>query len=80
MINDFTMADKKTQHTKILEYLNTGKRLTPLQAVRVAGTMKLATRIGELIREGYPIIKEWYRTPNGKKVMSYRLAVELPGI
>lgn len=80
MTKDFTMADKKTQHTKILEYLNTGKRLTPLQAVRVAGTMKLATRIGELIREGYPIVKEWYRTPNGKKVMSYRLAIELPGI
>lgn len=36
MTNDFTIADKKTQHTKILEYLNTGKRLTPLQAVRVA--------------------------------------------
>ena len=38
--------------------------------------MKLATRISELIRQGYPIVKEWYRTPSGKKVMSYRLMME----
>ena len=76
MINEFTMADKQTQHKRILEYLKTGKVLTPLQALGVAGTMKLATRIGELIREGYPIVKEWYVTPSGKRVMSYRMEVE----
>lgn len=75
MINEFTMADKQTQHRRILEYLKTGKVLTPLQALGVAGTMKLATRVGELIKQGYPIVKEWYRTPSGKRVMSYRMAV-----
>ena len=75
MINEFTMADKQTQQKKILEYLKTGKVLTPIHALRVAGTMKLSTRVGELIRQGYPIIKEWYRPVKGRKVMSYRLAV-----
>lgn len=74
-INEMTMSDKQTQHKKIIEYLSKGNVLTPLEAIDVAGTMKLATRIGELIRQGYPIIKEWYKVPNGKKVMSYRMAL-----
>ena len=69
-----TMADKRTQQKAILEYMEQGNVLTPLKALSIAGTMKLATRIGELIRQGYPIVKEWYITPGGKKVMSYRLA------
>jgi hypothetical protein len=47
--------------------------MTPLDGLRIAGTMKLATRIGELIRDGHPIVKEWLDLPNGKRVMSYRL-------
>ena len=66
---------KRTQQKKILEYLSEGHVLTPLKALSVAGTMKLSTRVGELIRQGYPIVKEWYTTPSGKRVMSYRLAV-----
>ena len=50
--------------------------MTPLDGLRVAGTMKLATRIGELIKAGHPIIKEWLPLPNGKRVMSYRLSLE----
>lgn len=69
-----TMTDKQTQQKKILKYLSEGNVLTPIEALRVAGTMKLATRIGELIRMGYPIEKEWYPIGNGRKVMSYRLA------
>lgn len=74
-INEMTMSDKQTQQKKIVAYLNQGHVLTPLEAIGVAGTMKLATRIGELIRQGYPIIKEWYKAPNGKRVMSYRMAL-----
>ena len=69
-----TMADKRTQQKAILEYMKQGNVLTPIKALSIAGTMKLATRVGELIRQGYPIVKEWYTTPGGKKVMSYRLA------
>lgn len=52
-----TMADKRTQQKAILEYMEQGNVLTPLKALSVAGTMKLSTRVGELIRQGYPIIK-----------------------
>lgn len=69
-----TMADKRTQQKKIIEYLSEGNVITPIKALDVAGTMKLATRVGELIRQGYPIVKEWYKIPGGRKVMSYRLA------
>lgn len=69
-----TMTDKQTQHKKIIEYLSEGNVLTPIKALDVAGTMKLATRVGELIRKGYPIVKEWYCTSSGRRVMSYRLA------
>lgn len=75
MTTEITMTEKQSQQKKILEYLSKGHTLTPIQAIDVAGTMKLATRISELIRQGYPIVKEWYRTPSGKKVMSYRLMV-----
>ena len=50
--------------------------MTPMDGLRVAGTMKLATRIGELIKAGYPIVKEWLQLPNGKRVRTYRLGFE----
>ena len=71
-----TDLDKRTQQQKILDYLSTGATLTPYKAIEVAGTMKLATRIGELIRKGYPIIKKPYVTPSGKRVMSYHMEIE----
>lgn len=74
MTTEITMSEKQTQQKKILDYLRTGASLTPIQALDVAGTMKLSTRVGELIRKGYPIIKEWYQIPKGRKVMSSRLA------
>lgn len=42
-INEMTMSEKQTQHKKIIEYLSQGNVLTPLEAIGVAGTMKLAT-------------------------------------
>lgn len=70
------MTEIATQRKKILEHLSQGFTMTPLDGLRVAGTMKLATRIGELIKAGHPIIKEWLPLPNGKRVMSYRLSFE----
>ena len=70
------MTDIMTQRKRILSYLSQGKIMTPLDGLSVAGTMKLATRIGELIREGHPIEKEWLTTASGKRIMSYRLRRE----
>lgn len=77
-LNFITMTTTYTlsQDAKIIAYLMKGYTITPLKALEVAGTMKLATRIGEIAKKGYPIIKEWVVTPSNKRVMSYRLPKE----
>lgn len=71
-----TTSEKITQQNKILALLKRGYILTPADAYREVGTMKLATRVGELIRKGHPILKIWKPLPNGKKVMSYKMAID----
>jgi len=36
-------------------------------------TLKTTTRISELIAEGFPIIKEWKKSSNGVRLMTYRI-------
>ncbi len=65
-----------TQKEQILQYLQTGGLLTPLQALQMFGTTKLATRISELINEdGHTEIQKRYikvDTAHGSAhVMSY---------
>jgi hypothetical protein len=67
------MTEIATQRKLILDHLKKGFTMTPMDGLRIAGTMKLATRVGELIKAGHPIVKEWFPLPNGKKVMSYKL-------
>lgn len=55
----------------ILDLLKKGEVLTGLKALRMAGTMKLATRIGELERMGHVIQKGWTTTPKGTKIRTY---------
>lgn len=64
------MKSTYTQQTQILEALNNGARLTGLDGLRVAGTMKLSTRIGELIKRGHPIKSDWIER-NGKRIKEY---------
>lgn len=47
--------------------------LTPLEALELVGTMRLAARVAELQAEGYDITNEWTTTPNGKRVARYVL-------
>lgn len=50
----------RSQKDRILIYLKGGGTLTPLQALDLFGTTKLATRISELIDEGHTEIqKQW---------------------
>lgn len=55
----------------ILDLLKKGETLTGLKALRMAGTMKLSTRIGELERMGHVINKDWTTLPTGKRVRIY---------
>jgi hypothetical protein len=62
-----------SQHAALLKYLRAGGSLTPLQALEQFGCLALSQRMGELRREGYPIVSEIIRLSNGKRVAQYRL-------
>lgn len=66
-----------TQKEKVLKYLQTGKGLTPLQAMNWWGVMRLGSRVFELRDSGYDIttIPKAVKNREGKKcyVAEYRL-------
>ena len=66
------VIDGKTQNARILHYLKFGRRLTPIAALRLFGTFRLAARIWELRQEGYRIGRGT-RTVNGKTFAEYYL-------
>ena len=49
------MAKQKTQHDLVLEWLQKHGRITSLEAMVELGVGRLASRICELKKEGYPI-------------------------
>lgn len=53
-----------TQKERILKYLEDWGSITPMEAMRDLGVMRLGARIWELIREGYPIVRETERSKN----------------
>jgi hypothetical protein len=70
------MNCQRTQVALIRRYLHQrpGRQITPGQALKVAGTMKLSTRMGEL-RKAHPDEKypdKWV-TRNGRRVKAYWL-------
>lgn len=68
---------KPSQNALIIEYILKYGRITPLDAMRDLGVMRLASRISDMRRLGYEIIDEWVSVENrwGEKVKvkSYRL-------
>ena len=61
-----------TQTDRILKFLQSGKRLTPLGALRNFGALRLGGRIFELREQGYNIITKRI-TRKGKSYAQYRL-------
>lgn len=61
---------KATQREKILQYIEENGSITPLDALREFGCMRLASRVSELKRDGYPIsVKmETSKNRNGEPV------------
>ena len=47
------------QKNRILEYMRQHNGITPMEAFGELSITKLATRIGELIEDGYKIRKVW---------------------
>lgn len=60
-----------TQRQAILKRLRKGWT-TGLEALHAAGTMKLATRVSELRRDGYVVVDRWVEQ-GGKRFKSYRI-------
>ena len=49
---------KPTQNERVLDYIDQFGSITQLEALRDIGCMRLASRISDLKRLGYPIISE----------------------
>lgn len=67
---------RKAQTQKILEYLESGKTISPGEALVWAGSFRLAARIKELRDAGYNIQTEMKADENGKRYARYRLVSE----
>lgn len=65
----------KTQKQMIREYLESGKSLTPLQALNRMRCFRLSARISELRDEGMDIKSRWYTAWDKKKVKEYYMDV-----
>jgi hypothetical protein len=65
----------QSQNSKIAEYLKQGNSITPLDALKLFGCLRLGARIADIKdRYGLNIISDRVTTPTGKRVASYRIA------
>lgn len=71
------MKKETTQCDRIIEYMKDNGSITPWEAMKELGCMRLASRIHELRMMGVGIIKEWVTDKNiyGEEIKyaSYRL-------
>lgn len=66
----------EAQNLQVLNYLKTGKILTPMEALDMFGCFRLAARIYELKDKGWPIYCERKPTDSGKIVGHYSLNLD----
>ena len=67
------IESSESQNKRILDYLKKGNRLTSLEALRMFGCMRLASRISD-IRKNHPdinIVVDRIETATKKKVAQY---------
>lgn len=64
-----------SQNEAILKYLQTGESITGLEALRMFGCFRLASRICDLKSKGYDIVKQMVNR-NGEWVARYWLSNE----
>ena len=68
---------KPTQNERILEYIARFGSITPLEAMRDLGVMRLASRISDLKGRGYPIVSKYEPVRNrfGEKTQIKRYSL-----
>jgi len=65
------MDTTTSQNQMILAHLKTGKEISPRIALREYGSLRLAARVHDLKREGWPIHCERRKVNNSSKVVGY---------
>ncbi len=68
--------NKQSQEQLILSALQSGRKLTPIDALNDFGCMRLGGRVWDLKQKGYDIQTEDFLTPSGKRVARYWLPDE----
>lgn len=63
--------NENSQREAIRKHLKSGKSLTPLEALKQFGSLRLGARVWELKQEGMPIVKRMVEVRGGKKVARY---------
>lgn len=67
--------DQKSQNQMVLKHLQSGKSLSPLEALELYGIFRLGARVWDLKKQEIPIVTKMV-TKNGKRFASYMLSVE----
>ena len=62
-----------SQNKQIADYLNKGKKLTPIDALNKFGCFRLAARIADLRNEGMNIVTNTIKLENKKQIAQYSL-------
>ena len=60
-----------SQNKQIADYLNKGKKLTPIDALNKFGCFRLAARIADLRNEGMNIVTNTIKLENKKQIAQY---------
>lgn len=69
-----TVPTRGTMLYELLAALQNGECLTPLLALQKYDCLSLSQRMGELKRQGWPIVTEMIEVASGKRVAQYRMA------
>jgi hypothetical protein len=70
--NVYRKGEKLTQTNLIYDHLKQGKRLTALNALKLFGCLRLASRIHELRNEGFVIQDTFVSVKRGGKVKKFK--------
>jgi len=62
-----------SQNKQIADYLNKGKKLTPIDALNKFGCFRLAARIADLRNEGMNIVTKTIKLDNKKQIAQYSI-------
>lgn len=72
-------GQKATQTERVLDYINEFGSITQIEALKDLGVMRLASRISDLKKQGYPIIGEVAAVKNRYGETCYIKRYRFPG-